>query len=80
VTATELASGLPISRQAVAKHLGVLHDAGLVAAARSGRETRFTADTAALRTVSRWIDDVGGRWDRRLARLRTRVDNGSVER
>jgi DNA-binding transcriptional ArsR family regulator len=78
LTATQLASDLPISRQAVAKHLGVLHDAGLLAATRAGRETRFTVDTSALTAVSHWIDDVGGRWDRRLARLRSRVEHGTV--
>ena len=41
VTATELATVLPITRQAVAKHLGVLRDAGLVEPERVGRETLF---------------------------------------
>src|SRR5688500_2854631 len=40
-TATQLAADLPISRQAVAKHLGSLADAGLVDAVREGRETRY---------------------------------------
>ena len=45
-TATELAADLPVTRQAVAKHLAVLREAGLVAPARTGRETRFTATLA----------------------------------
>ena len=74
ITATELASELPITRQAVAKHLGVLRDAGLVTGERSGRETRYEARPDGLEPAGRWIADAGAAWDRRLARLRTRVE------
>jgi DNA-binding transcriptional ArsR family regulator len=70
VTATNVSARLPISRQGVAKHLGVLRDAGLVHAQRHGRETRFEASLAPLDTVSAWVDDVGAAWDQRLDRLR----------
>lgn len=70
VTATELAQGLPITRQAVAKHLAVLGSAGLVAATRRGRESRYEVRPAALREVTAWVDEVGADWDRRLDRLR----------
>jgi DNA-binding transcriptional ArsR family regulator len=69
VTATALAGGLPVSRQAVAKHLGLLRDAGLVAAERSGRETRFVARTEPLEELASWAAQAGRRWDARLARL-----------
>jgi DNA-binding transcriptional ArsR family regulator len=69
VTATALAGGLPVSRQAVAKHLGLLRDAGLVAAERSGRETRFVARTQPLEELATWAAQAGRRWDARLARL-----------
>jgi ArsR family transcriptional regulator, cadmium/lead-responsive transcriptional repressor len=69
VTATALAGGLPVSRQAVAKHLGLLRDAGLVAAERSGRETRFVARTEPLGELADWAAQTGRRWDARLARL-----------
>jgi DNA-binding transcriptional ArsR family regulator len=69
VTATALAGGLPVSRQAVAKHLGLLRDAGLVAAERSGRETRFVARTGPLEELASWAAQAGRRWDARLARL-----------
>ncbi len=69
-TATSLASGLPMSRQAVSKHLGILHDAGLVEREVVGREAHFRAAPAALDEVRDWIDRVGGQWDRRLERLR----------
>ena len=73
VTATELAGELPVTRQAVAKHLAVLQDAGLVAAHREGRENRFTATTAPLAAAERWLADAGRAWDDRLARLATRA-------
>jgi DNA-binding transcriptional ArsR family regulator len=54
-TATELAATLPISRQAVAKHLNVLASAGLVSSVRAGRETRYRPTTAPLDAASAWI-------------------------
>jgi DNA-binding transcriptional ArsR family regulator len=68
-TATELAAALPVTRQAVAKHLAVLERARLVDAQRAGRETRFRATPAPLSEAIAWMTDVGGRWDERLARL-----------
>jgi DNA-binding transcriptional ArsR family regulator len=73
VTATELADALPVTRQAVAKHLAVLQDAGLVAPRREGRENRFTATTAPLAAAERWLADAGRSWDDRLARLAARA-------
>jgi DNA-binding transcriptional ArsR family regulator len=73
VTATSLADALPVSRQAVAKHLALLRGAGLVAAERSGRETRFTAVTEPLEDLAAWAEATGHRWDDRLARLRRHV-------
>ena len=70
VTATSLAGRLPVSRQAVAKHLGQLREAGLVAAERAGREARFTAVAAPLDDLAAWAAATGRRWDHRLARLR----------
>lgn len=68
-TATELAAELPVTRQAVAKQLSALADAGLLRATRSGRETRYTVTPEPLRDVVAWMIDVGARWDDRLARL-----------
>ena len=68
-TATALSAGLPISRQAVTKHLGVLADARIVRRSRSGREALYELEPAALAEAERWLEDVGAAWDRRLARL-----------
>ena len=74
LTATELASRLPVTRQAVAKHLDVLRAAGLVTSAREGRDVRFSFDARPLDDAMGWIAAVGARWDRRLAALRDRVE------
>jgi DNA-binding transcriptional ArsR family regulator len=69
-TATALARDLPISRQAVVKHLQALDAAGLVRSERVGREVRFRATTEPLREATSWIALVGAEWDDRLDRLR----------
>lgn len=69
-TATGLAATLPISRQAVAKHLKLLGEAGLVSRRRSGREARFELQTAPLAEAVAWIGAVGAEWDEGLGRLR----------
>lgn len=73
-TATALAADLPVSRQAVAKHLRALAAAGLVGAERVGREQRFRLTPGPLDDALRWMVDVGAAWDDRLARLRSRVE------
>ncbi|MGK2949484.1 MAG: ArsR/SmtB family transcription factor [Acidimicrobiales bacterium] len=68
-TATEVAAALPVTRQAVAKHLGVLRSAGLVAHVRTGRETRYSATPGPLTEAGRWLTATGSDWDDRLSRL-----------
>lgn len=72
-TASSLASGLPVTRQAVAKHLGVLADAGLVAGERTGRETRYALTPAPLTDAMDWMLRAGATWDARLDRLERQV-------
>ena len=73
VTASALAAELPISRQAIAKHLGALADAGLVTAAHEGRETRYRLTPEPLNEAMQWMATAGARWDERLARLERRL-------
>ena len=68
-TATGLAAELPISRQAVAKHLATLGRAGLVSESRRGRENRFELDPRPLADAAAWLTTVGAEWDTRLADL-----------
>ena len=63
-TATELTGELPMTRQAVSKHLATLSEAGLVSAERTGRETRYR------------LTGAGEEWDERLAALRRHLERG----
>jgi DNA-binding transcriptional ArsR family regulator len=76
-TATELAAELPVTRQAVAKHLAILGEAGLVEAARAGREARYRLTPAPLGEAVEWIERVGTRWDERLAALHRHLSEES---
>lgn len=69
-TATTLADGLPISRQAVVKHLNVLDAAGLVDSVKVGREVRYSVRSESLDATARWMGSLAAEWDRRLARIK----------
>jgi DNA-binding transcriptional ArsR family regulator len=75
-TATELAAGLPVSRQAVSKQLATLADAGLLRSTRSGRETRYEVTPEPLEAAVAWMVEVGAAWDERLAKLRRTLARG----
>jgi DNA-binding transcriptional ArsR family regulator len=68
-TATELAADLPISRQAVIKHLSALAEAGLLDRRRAGREVHYRVTPAPLSDAVSWMAQVGGQWDDRLGAL-----------
>lgn len=72
-TATELAAELPISRQAVVKHLGALTDAGLLDRRRAGREVRYRFTPGPLSDAVDWMTAVGAEWDERLGVLRRQL-------
>ena len=74
-SATQLAADLPVTRQAVSKHLTALREAGLVESRRQGRETLYRVNTAPLEAAAAWIVRVGGEWDARLERLRRLVES-----
>ncbi|WUJ40757.1 helix-turn-helix domain-containing protein [Streptomyces sp. NBC_00386] len=69
-TPTSLSDRLPITRQAVTKHLGVLDRAGLVHATPMGRERRYEVDEAQLARAVRQLNEVGRAWDARLNRIK----------
>lgn len=69
-SATALAERLPVTRQAVVKHLAVLDAAGLVSASRVGREVRYAVQSAALDATARWMASLAADWDRRLATIK----------
>jgi len=69
-TATSLSEDLPVTRQAVAKHLAVLDRVGLVRATPAGREKRYRVDEAQLARAVAQLSSVGRAWDARLQRIK----------
>lgn len=69
-SASALADELPVSRQAIVKHLRALERAGLVEATRHGREVRFAAFGAALTRAARTLEAIGSGWDTRLGAIK----------
>ncbi len=79
-TATQLAGEFPVTRQAIAKHLQVLVEAGLVQSERAGRETRWEVTPEALSPAMAWMADLGGTFDDRLAALQRHLGERRTER
>lgn len=70
-----LAAELPISRQAVAKHVAALDEAGMLEREPGGgREVRYRLRAGALEPASSWLRDAEAAWDGRLARLKRSVE------
>ena len=69
-TATTLSGQLPVTRQAVSKHLDVLDRVGLVHARPAGRERRYEVDEAQLARAVAQLASVGAAWDARLHRIK----------
>ncbi len=74
-TATQLAREYPITRQGILKHLNVLEEAGLVAVQQQGREKRYSFTPEPLDELEQWLKDINARWDLRLLRLKTMIEN-----
>jgi DNA-binding transcriptional ArsR family regulator len=71
---SELSIGAEVTRQAVTKHLQVLANAGLVRAARQGREMVYELTPTQLEQARSYLDQISERWDQALRRLRTLVE------
>jgi ArsR family transcriptional regulator, cadmium/lead-responsive transcriptional repressor len=69
-TATALSEHLPVTRQAVAKHLAVLGRVGLVHGSAVGRERHYRVDDAQLARAVAQLSAVGATWDARLRRIK----------
>lgn len=69
-TSTSLSEQLPVTRQAVAKHFGVLDRVGLVQATQAGREKRYRVDEAQFARAVAQLTAVGNTWDARLRRIK----------
>lgn len=77
-SATILAADLPVSRQAVVKHLAVLDRAGLVRGSRRGREVRYALRPERLDAAARRLAGIAAEWDARLAAIK-RLAEAEVE-
>lgn len=75
-TASELADLLPVSRQAIGKHIATLIDAGLVTRTKHGREVVFRPDKQPLIDAGHWLIDLAESWDDRLAALKRVAESG----
>jgi DNA-binding transcriptional ArsR family regulator len=74
LSVSELAMRMPITRQAVTKHLDRLHQAGLIRIRRNGRERLHEVDPMPLQAVDDWLEPYARAWDDRLAALQRHLD------
>ena len=73
-SASRLAEGSGVSRQAVSKHLGVLEDARIARSRRRGRERLWEIDPAQLTVATRYLEQISRRWDETLARMKASIE------
>lgn len=73
-SASALARELPVSRQAIVKHLEVLAGAGLVVSRRRGREVVHVAVGERLSSLGRDLERIGRGWDDRLTALKEEAE------
>lgn len=71
---SRLGAGLPMSRQAIRKHLSVLEEAGLVGARPSGREMLYALRREPIEQARACLDDIARQWDTLLQRLKSQVE------
>ena len=76
LSATQLAQGAGVTRQAITKHLAVLEDAGLVVSTRHGRDVLYVLEAARVDAARAFLDGVSQGWDRAIARLQRLVEDG----
>ena len=74
MTIGEVANGFDMSRPAVAKHLGILKEGGLVTVRQEGRERIHALEAQALQPVLTWVERFSHYWDDKLAKLKTAVE------
>jgi ArsR family transcriptional regulator, cadmium/lead-responsive transcriptional repressor len=79
VSASWLADRVPFSRQAVAKHLAVLDEAGLVTRRKQGREVLYQVEPGRLDQATRAMAELATQWDRRLAAIKRLAEAAHAE-
>ncbi len=76
-TATELAEGARVSRQAIVKHLQILTRSGLAEVRREGREARYFVTSSGTSSASTWLQESARAWDQRIATLKEQIRTSS---
>ena len=74
-TLGELCEHVEMTRFGTMKHLGVLEDAGLVAVQKKGKEKLYTFAQEPLTELEQWIQEISAKWDERLLRLKSFIEN-----
>lgn len=74
LSVSALSAPLPMTRQAVTKHLDLLEAAGLIRNERRGRERLHVLEAQPLQVVESWLAPYAAAWDRRLERLKRHLD------
>jgi len=77
-SATTLAGRVPVSRQAVAKHLAVLRESRLVDSHRAGKEVLFTARPEQLTATASWMTNLAATWEERLQLLKREAERSTA--
>lgn len=79
-TATELAQRLPVTRQAVSRHLFELADAGILTRHKRGRDVRYRLQPARLEDAAAWLSERAAAWDTALGRLASVLEAEAEQR
>jgi DNA-binding transcriptional ArsR family regulator len=77
-SATTLAAQVPVSRQAVARHLALLRKSGLVGSHRIGKEVLFTARPEQLTATASWMTNLAATWEERLQLLKREAERNTT--
>ena len=79
VSASWLAERVPLSRQAVSKHLVVLERSGLVSRRKQGREVLYRVEAGRLDQAARAMAKLAAQWDRRLSMIKRLAETAHAE-
>lgn len=79
ITISDLAEDLPVTRQAVRKHLEILEEAGMVRGTRVGRAHYWRVDDRGLEAAEQALQHLAGQWRSRMARLKLHVEKSDTD-
>ncbi|WP_375203870.1 ArsR/SmtB family transcription factor [Hyphococcus sp.] len=73
----DIASEFDMTRPAIAKHLAILKEGGVISVETKGRERINRLNPQALKTAADWLNVFDRFWDDRLAKLKTVVEKST---